>query len=164
MSAGRRKLQAVLVIVLTAVVFASQPAPPQTEAVWADTELGAGSFTAATIAPVTMTACTFNPGLLGIAASYTITYRMPAGSTDTLFEYSTTAGFGTVTVLAPTITPSATANHLDATISLDLLGGVLTGAKYFGLSARFGSEWKSTRKVAQGSAIVLGAATCSVVA
>jgi len=163
MRPGRRKLQTVFII-LTAVLFAAQPAPPQTEAAWADAELGAASFTAATIAPVTMTACTFNPGLLGIAASYTITYRMPAGATDTLFEYSTTAGFGNVTVLAPTVTPSATANHLDATISLDLLGGVLTGAKYFGLSARFGSEWQSTRKVAQGSAIVLGLATCSVVA
>jgi hypothetical protein len=116
----RRRLLA-SIVGLAALLLAAQPAPGQTEAAWADVELGSGSFTAFTVPSPAITSCTFNPNVVGLLSSYTVVYTIPAGYTIN-YAYSSSAAFTSGPPRSPRRSASACSAGSSGPTSTSVLG------------------------------------------
>ena len=54
--------------------------PAQTDASWRVSEYTRGTFTAMTLQKPVLSACTYNPGLLGVTPVITVTWNFAAGT------------------------------------------------------------------------------------
>jgi hypothetical protein len=136
--------------------------PAQTEAAWADVELGSASFTAFTVPSPAITSCTFNPNVVGLLSSYTVVYTIPAGYTIN-YAYSSSAAFTSPTVITPTSTSGTTT--VTSTFSLGLLGGLLGSNVYVGARLTLPStSWSSPYRLVNGTSNALGTSgNCAIV-
>lgn len=161
-----QRVAASIAVVAALVVFA-QPAPAQTEAVWADAEFGAGAFTALTVPPVTTTACGVNPGLAGILGSFTVTFQLPAGYTisNVTYAVANNAAMTGATTVSPTVAGPSGSNYT-ATFGTGLLG-LLGSNVYLGILVNQPSTspaWSSPYKVAHGVVSALAVnSSCTLV-
>lgn len=162
-SLDRRRRFVAATVALGALLLAGQQPPVQTEAAWADTERGAGSFTALTVPTPAITSCTFNPNVVGLLSSYTVVYTIPAGYTIN-YAYSANASFTPNSVINPTSTSGTTT--VTSTFSLGLLGGLLGSNVYIGARLTLpATTWSSPYKLVNGTSNTLGTSgACSIVA
>lgn len=162
----RQRVAAAIAVVAALLVF-TQPAPAQTEAVWADTEFGSGSFTALTVPSVTTSACTVNPGLAGVLGSFTVTFQLPAGYTISNIGYAVAnnAAMTGATTVTPTVAGPSGSNYT-ATFGTGLLG-LLGADAYLGIRVNQPSTspaWTSPYKVAHGVVALLALnSSCTLV-
>ncbi|MFG6491473.1 hypothetical protein [Microbacterium sp. P03] len=138
--------------------------PTVTEASWADPESAAGSFTALTVPPPTVTACTVIPGTLGILGSFNVTFQVPTGYAVAAVGYAvannaTMAGASAVT---PAVSGPASGSYT-ASFGTGLLG-LLGSDVYLGIRiVDAGTGWGSTYKVSHGRiGLLASSSSCAV--
>ncbi|WP_423183039.1 hypothetical protein [Arthrobacter sp. NyZ413] len=155
-----------------AAVLSVPAGTPATEASWTDSEFGAGTLTAATIAPpVMISPCALDPGTLGTNPVITVNWRFPAGS-----AYSAPANVSYFVASGGSLanlTPVALGSNLSTTgpvsgvyttqFKSGILSGLLGGSYGVYLQTKDGSGWVSTLAVANASMGLVGSnPTCAV--
>ena len=168
---GLRAILAGLLLVGLVVPASTAIAPEWTEATWSDAEHATGTLAAITVpAPIATAQCLAQPGLLGLAPSVTIYWRVPTGypgytAADAELRDGGDTLLGTIGQLLlgkkieNTGTPAAYVTKIDTGI----LGGLLSGKWTYKIRLTKG-DWYSSdlTVVATVPALGLGSPTCTV--
>lgn len=160
----QRRLRATVAIVAAAALaLVIAPHPTETEASWVDSEVGNATFNAITVpTPQSTGACVAAGGLLGVAPTVTVPWKVPDGLTGyTVLN----AEFGQMTgglllpltsVLLGNMTTTGTPTAYTTVASGGLLGTLLGGTAVISIRFIGPGGWKSPWLVASASMALAG--------